>query len=180
MKRRVAGLALPLVLFALVWGAKWHVDHPTPTKEDLEMRAFFSTASRVKINYFTGNPKTLYESSQPIYSTNLPGKESAGLSDCFYLSPNQEPGHWAVGRNGTLLIRYSIKRKTSRGFRFVTISLDLEKCRGTVIDGSSDDPTAELKDVELHPITARRWVELFLANPRIGPELKARIKSHLP
>ncbi len=31
-------------------------------------------------------------------------------------------------------------------------------------------------EYKLHPVTAKRWLELLLANPRIGPELRARMK----
>jgi hypothetical protein len=49
MKRRIAWLALPLLLAALVFGVKWRVDHPTPTQEDLKIRALLGRAFMVEV-----------------------------------------------------------------------------------------------------------------------------------
>ena len=49
MKRRIVWLALPLVLGALMLGVKWRVEHPKPTKEDLEMRAFILKSTEAQL-----------------------------------------------------------------------------------------------------------------------------------
>ncbi len=48
-RRRITLLALPLVLAALIGGAKWKQMHPIATKLDLQERAILSKAEKVEI-----------------------------------------------------------------------------------------------------------------------------------
>ena len=49
-RRRILLLVLPLLLGALLGGAKWKQMHPTPTRFDLQERAFLREAKFVDVN----------------------------------------------------------------------------------------------------------------------------------
>jgi hypothetical protein len=55
---------------------------------------------------------------------------------------------------------------------YVTIGVD--NGRGNVTVDEPDAPAQA--QYGLHPATAKRWLELLLNHPRIGPELRARMQ----
>ncbi len=163
MKRIISWPALPLVLGALIFAVKWRVEHPTATKEDLEVRALLAQSGGFEVSHVIWAGKRLNE-----FKRKLSKSEFQPFINCFYLSPRTYgPSSMAMGKQGIITI--------ARDDRVATIvaSINLDKRVGELLITRS----ARTKMRSIHGITTKRWMELLMANPRIGPELRARM-SH--
>lgn len=166
MNRKIAWWALPLMLGGLMWGVKWRADHPTPTKADLRLRALLSKSSQIDVDYSQFNQKK--------YRVKLSNEELKSFVDCFYIyPPPTRPSTVIMGGNGIVYISCFLKKPREDGALGAHIYLPLDERNGK-IDVVYGNGQIEHK---LHPVTVKRWIELLLTNPRIGPELKARMNS---
>lgn len=169
MKPKLAWLTLPLALCVLVWGVKWRVDHPTPTKADLEIRALMGQSRSLEVVYY-GN-----QNGSTKHSVWLSSQEMEPLASCFSLSPSQPSNTYGVtsGASGTLGVYCRLAKPRKDGVIGVFISISLDKRDGKVVIGHPENK----KELNLHPATTKRWMELLLSHPRIGPQLKAPLKG---
>ena len=162
MKPHLALVALPLVLAALALGVKWRADHPTPTKEDLRIRALLAQPGGMEVSHATWDGKKLHE-----FKLKFSEKEFQAFVNCFYLSPqryNSNP--IAMSKNGIITIARDDRTAT------IVASLSLDKWIGELLISRP----GKSKTRNIHPVTVKRWIELLIAHPRIGPELRARLK----
>ena len=81
MNRRLVWLALPILLLALVWGVKWRTEHPTPTKEDVAVRALLMKSSRVEVVLVPYIPPLRFSGNPAPYRANLSKKDLKEFSD---------------------------------------------------------------------------------------------------
>lgn len=168
MKRKIVWLALPLILGALMLGAKWRAEHPTPTKEDLEIRALIANPRIAYISYDSSFTPT----SAPInYRSSVFNYELTSLTDYFYLLPKSPSGQIPTFGSETLHLTWYFSNPKKDAVKRIYISL-FDKTRGQCVISNS----RRRLEYTLHPVTVKRWIELLLANPRIGPELRARMK----
>lgn len=161
MKRKIGWLAVPLVLLALVLGVKWRIEHPTPTQEDLKMRALLATYSSMEVACSSSN------SGVGFVDTQLTRQELQPFIECFYLS-RQQPQKRLSRMNlySGVTLRFAPPDSMRTG-SWIYIYLDAHQGTNFISDPARS----------LHPLTIKRWKELLLANPRVGPELRARLKS---
>lgn len=179
-------MALPLVMCALMWGVKWRAANPVPTKEDLEVRAMMSQADYVDFDY------SLYHYNKADTSggsTMLSEKELTEFISCFHVLPYRV-GELGVPINSNQAVQIFFRFiKTKKNVNIyldvplragsVTVREPMGKVKtklhpsaGSIILGDSTG----MRDYKLHPATTKRWIELLLAHPRIGPELRARMQ----
>ncbi len=167
MKRKIALLALPLVLFALVWSVKWRIDHPTPptpTQEDLKIRALLMDYS--KVVSFTYFPPNLIGSV--IYDADIHQDEMKPFIDCFCVLPKAPKTHQVgVGEFG-FAFHFDNGQKKNEISAIVRIKTDKIGEEFYV-----QSPTGPINR-NIHPATAKLWIALLFSNPRIGSELRAR------
>jgi hypothetical protein len=79
-----------------------------------------------------------------------------------------------MGPNGSLSVDCVVKDEHRKGiYVAVVTTIGIDNGRGKVAIGDPDAPA----QYQLHPATTKRWLELLLAHPRIGPELRARMNS---
>lgn len=162
MKRKIAWLALPLVLFALIFGVIWRRNHPTPTKEDLEIRALIVRTPLVLISPYSQNG--VFNKYEHILSIT----ESMPFADSFYIS--QSP--IKRGARETLFVEFILLDSRPTTLEDVLVRLNVNQGEGTVVFISNMGDQTERN---LHPVTFKRWMELLLTNPQIGPELRKRM-----
>ena len=166
MKRKLAWLTLPLVLCALVWGVKWRSDHPTtPTKLDLEARALMRQCSSIRIDHHLPTPSK--------FTANRISKvEMKPFIESLFLIAQPSSVSPVMGPSGAISLdctKFYRDRKAVLGV-FATISVDNGRSKVMVGDMNTS------YQYQLHPYTLKRWMELLLAHPRIGPELRARMQ----
>lgn len=159
MKRRPLLLAVPLMLLALVLGVKWRADHPTPTKEDLRIRALMSKSYAVKVTFFD-NVNDIFISKQ----------DTKDFVDFFYISPDQNSTIYISG--SLAILDFYIKNPKSSDIADVSATIDTVSYIGTMGVRSSGESA-----YTIHSLTAKRWKELLLAHPRTGPELRKRMNN---
>lgn len=166
MKRKLATLALPLLLAALMLGVKWRAEHPTPTKEDLEVRALLKKPPPTKVSY------RLWSSR---YRSKMVSKqEFTKLMDNLYLSPQQRTVPTSTRSDEVVhfICYYQAPRNSKDAVSSVSIEMNITKLWGWMYVYR----TQRESGYRLHPVTVKRWIELLKANPRLGPELRARMK----
>lgn len=158
MKRKLAYLAVPLLLAALMLGVRWRAQHPAPTQEDLQMRALLATYPSMEALYVSGN------AGVGAVQIQLTKQELRPFIECFYLSRQQHRKPSRMSAYGGVNLRFDAPGGARSG-AWISISVDAR--RGA--EFLSDPPR------DLHPVTIQRWNELLLANPRVGAELRARL-----
>ncbi len=169
MKRLFAWLALPLVLGALMLGAKWRADHPTPTKEDLELRALILQSSSIEVLH----KPHYYQKIRP-YKSILSTQELKPLSDSFFvLSKETKLKELEAGLRGATIVFCRLAKPRKDGVIGVSVVMSVDNKRG-VANIVSD----HLTEFDLHPVTIKRWIEILLADPRVGPEFRVRMKEY--
>ncbi|HEX8463026.1 MAG TPA: hypothetical protein VF627_00280 [Abditibacterium sp.] len=178
MKRKLAWLVLPFLLAALIFGVKWRVDHPSPTKEDLELRAWLSTASTVTIHHLPGatlqGNKYIYKGKSKSYVLTPSEAQLESLVDAFYLLPEPfKDGPMTVGGKGHIIVGFSLLKPGADGVSSAGMSINLDGLFGQYIIVHHEDINVKRR---LHPATVKRWVAILLSNPNIGTELRARMK----
>ena len=167
-KRRGLWLALPLVLGGLAWGLKWRADNPSSTKDDLRLRALMMKFPVTGISYSAVgpmNPKFYWMSKE----------ELKPFVDSFHVVlPNERLNgsnqRWSEIVGVTFLLDKS--RHNDRELVSVSIQIDIPTKQGNV----HIYHPAKNEIYNLHPTTSKRWLELLLNHPRIGPELRRRMK----
>jgi hypothetical protein len=167
MKRKFAWLMLPVMLCALVWGIKWRIDHPKPTKLDSELRALMSKSPAMEFTYDHGRDKT--------YRVWLSQNEIAPFADSFMLSPTPIGSSYVAGKNGLINIYFFRKKPSERGSYILNVVIYVDERTGFIYPFPLDGEV-QYKSDSVHPATTKRWLELLLNHPRIGPELRARMK----
>ena len=170
MKRKCAWLLLPLVLCALTWGAKWRADHPTPMKEDLEVRALMAQSFKVGIVH---DPRSGNPGKFGIYWKKFPKEDLELLINCFSISHQIEKSREMMGRNGLVSVDFFLTNTKNNDVHNVFVDLNVDSGEGVVTVHSPEN----IVEHNLHPITARRWISLLLNHPQIGPELRARLNQ---
>ncbi len=167
--KRIAYLALPLLLCALVWGVKWRADHPTPTKLDLEVRALMLKASQVEV----GLTRHRINPNSRSLKAALSKEEARALVESFNLSPQpNQLSDSSSGIKGRLVIEFhSPEKKSVAGS--VKVQADIDEREGTAFIRTGNGH----RIYALHVVTNRRWKQLLLNHPRIGPELRRRMNQ---
>lgn len=158
-------MALPFVLGALMFGVKWRAEHPTPTKEDLEIRVLMRKSSQVTASH---NLSSSYYASVPLSKT-----EFSALVSNFFLSPNQNVNlkSWSSNQVVHFEVDYP-QPKSKSAVSEVSIEINVQTLWGWMNVHRKN----AREGYKLHPVTVKRWIELLLNHPRIGPELRARMK----
>ncbi len=172
MKRKIAWLALPLVLFGLVSDVDAQAKRPVPTKGDLEARILMLRTATTDTSYYPryrGTPVT-------IDISKLSKEESKKLIQCFHISPNRQ-NMWAITSdiNGSIVVYFhdgGKDKETPRDKLAVSIHLGVSGREGVAVFHRY-----KYSEHTLDPATVKRWKELLLANPRIGPELRKRMNQ---
>lgn len=171
--KRFAWLALPLLLCALVWGVKWRADHPTPTKLDLEVRALMLKSVEVEFSRYS---HAFIVKNWENYHILLSKEEMKPFIDCFHLT--QKPNitnENTRSRNGSVSFACPSNEPQKFGIYTVTATIIVDEREGRV---ELSKPTSDGRSTHnLHPITVKRWLELLFAHPKIGPELRRRMKQ---
>lgn len=175
MKRfRLWLLLLPVLLGALTWGLKWRADnYPTPTKLDLEIRALMLRSSAMEIVHSSGLPSESEIASEfPTYRTRLSPSELKPFAETFALSPERDRRSFELSENG--LLSFSCSSKNDKGnTESVLVEIYLDMLMTRVVHQSNSSGA----EYDLHPVVAKGWLELLLNHPRIGPELRRRMKQ---
>lgn len=154
---------MPLVLVAALLCINWRAQHPIATEEDLRLRALMSHTRVVEVEYVLWNGSKLDQ-----YRVKFSPKEFQPFVDSFYLS--SQPVGVNTGGMGTMGIVTLKPREDGNTLIIADVSVD--KRGGSLLFGSEKKHSLKA----LHPVTVKRWVELLLANPRIGLQLRAREK----
>ena len=171
MRRKIGWLALPLVLGALMFAAKPRVEHQTLTKEDAQVRQLMSQASAVTFSYGRRGQEGMNQT--------LSKSEFAPLVENFYTTP-YDPNRPSIcdPQNGVVALQFSLpphkaypRRKKDENN--VMIKMAVAEGDGQV---SVSYPGAIPNGGNFNSFTVKRWMNLLLANPRIGPELRKRMK----
>ena len=143
-------------------GVKWRAEHPTPTKQDLAVRALMSKCSKAQFGYARNGDDA---------GVILFKEELEPFIDSFYLLPQStNPGDAGGITNRKFLFWFVPSTPNAIGASGISVS----------INGDVNQGVATVKDdVEhkLHPITARRWRDLMLAHPLIGSQLRMLINK---
>ncbi len=182
MKRKIAWLALPLVLFTLVWGVKWRVEHPTPTKEDFELRALMRIPSKIDpttVEYHPSKPESF--KNDPIV---LSKEEIKQFVDSFYISPKSSKlNQLNNGSVGTITVIFQFDKSKNSKVIGLYVSIGIEDKKGLVMFAHPDGKGGIKYDYpdssaarNLHPVTVKHWLELLRNHPQIGAERSARLK----
>jgi hypothetical protein len=167
MKRRLLWLALPLVLLALVLGVKWRAEHPTPTKEDLEIRAVMAQASKVVVTQW------LVNESQTRFCGTISSKELAPFADAFYTLPYQSlKSNFATGASGILNVEFQFDYPRTD---YIT-SIDVSINAGSTSSYIYIHHLVKDRLFDIHPVMTKRWMELLLEHPQIGAALREQAK----
>ena len=170
MKRPLLLLALPLILAAITFGVKWRADNPTPTKEDLEIRALMSKLPTAE--FFHTPPR---KSALQMYHVRLSKRELKPFIDCVFMSSHSfKASKGMSSKYGTVGMYIPIVESEKHKLKWALINISLDNRMGQIITGHTKHTNAPM-ETNLHPTTTKRWLELLLANPRIGPELRARL-----
>ncbi len=167
MKRKIAWLALPLVLGVLAFAAKWRAEHPTPTKEDLEVRALMREASQVEV-------ADVITTTQTKSLGFLSRDEISSLADNVYCLHANSSILWG---SDTIVIKFLYRTPTINGTRRIEVTTGIDGGISRLDVLSSPQTAIGSIAWELHPATVKSWFGILKANPRIGPELRARMKS---
>ncbi len=163
---------------ALMFAAKWRAEHPTATKEDLKMRTLMSESSEIVVVYepgliWKGDRYIRAKGGTKSYRLKQSEAKLKSLIDTFHLSPQPHEGNLrVVSEKGTVYVHFSFSKERKDGVARVTSSVETGSFEGDI--ASSDKEYNEVTH-ELHPITIKRWKELLLDHPNIGPELRARL-----
>lgn len=168
MKRKLAYFALPLILAALIFAVKWRAEHPTPTKEDLVIRALILQSSNIVVSHIPNKPQRRYI---PL-KLKLTVPEMKSLCDWFYLSPPSKNPAVQTGKRGMIQILCWLAKPREDGVVGVFVNIGVDKREGRAILGHP----RRIDERTLHPVTVKHWLELLQSNPRIGPELRARLQ----
>ena len=138
-RRRILLLALPLVLGALLGGAKWKQMHPTATKLDLQERAHLRGAKIVNLVY-KGN------------YISIPVNEFKTTLDDFYLMNGfLNYSSSRIPATQTMMI---VRRDKDQSQPLAEIDLDVPASYMALKQNRTGSAVA------LHPITERRLREL--------------------
>ena len=169
MKRfRLALLLFPVLLGALAWGLKWRADNPSSTKEDLRLRALMLKPSKSDITLF---PAVLGVGK--IYSANLTKEELQPFVDSLNVLPQSSKlNEQVIYPTDTVIIVCEIDKPQRDGVESLSVSINFMNRQGKAHVGYSYQEIG----YRLHPATTKRWLELLLNHPRIGPELRRRMK----
>jgi hypothetical protein len=168
MIRKLLWLALPLALCALVWGVKWRADHPTPSDLDLGIRDLMSRSSRVDVLYQRREGNQIVK-----FPLELSATEFESFVDCLYLTRKEANKNVApMSKYGEIALHSTFNKKVEGRSKGVFIKMDLDGREGQLIYYG----TGNRIQSELDPITTKRWRELLLSHPRIGPELRRRMQ----
>ena len=168
-KRRGLWLVLPLVLGVLAWGLKWRADNPSSTKEDLEIRALMLKTSRGSFFY---HPHSSKSATITTFGVKLSEKELEPFVQNLHLLQTDRRG-LPFGKSGTIELYWFLQLSTKKGSTQLRCLLDADGRDGIfTIDAS--EPRS--RTYNLHPTTTKRWLELLLNHPRIGPELRRRMQ----
>ena len=146
-RRQITLLALPLVLGALLVGAKWKQSHPTPTKLDLQERALLRKTVKVEI-------------WNPDYRAQIPVAEfKEALSD-FYLiedDPSRTQANLAVIPPDQIALFMMLRSSDTPSKAVAIIGVSPFGYYDTIRDSGSQRPRVVRS---LHLITQRRLYEL--------------------
>jgi hypothetical protein len=166
MKWKTSWLVLPLLLFILVLGVKWRVDHPTPTKTDLEIRALMLSAATVEVFHTPRNNK-----QRKAHKVKFSTKELKPLTEGFYISPQPvKTSSVRMGVSGTIQVYCFLAKPRADGVAGVFVTIAVDDREGRVILGHPD----YIHELNLHPVTVKRWLDILLADPRLYPRLQTR------
>lgn len=169
MKRKIAWLALPLILFALIWGVKWRADNSSPTELDLKIRVMMLASSKITVSH-----RTFLKSSRNIKCGTLSKQEFKPLINCFhFLHPSLQKRRIDTGTNGIITINCQLTQPRKDGVKSLDIQLnsDSRLCNVLVFNPKN------IQIYDFRPTTTKHWIALLLANPRIGPELRKRMNG---
>ena len=167
MKRKIAWLALPLVLAALMLGVKWRAEHPPVTKEDLAIRALMSQCSTVTVE--EGLPN---ESRLEPYGT-LSKVEIKHFIDSLHSIPQQStPQNWPTGANGIIYVKFLFKQAREDSVTSIDVSLNFgaSLCFIVILHPGRGN---EFTQCRVHPVTVKRWMELLMSNPDISSFIRS-------
>lgn len=76
-----------------------------------------------------------------------------------------------MGPDGSLSVDCFVHKPGTTSTVAVFTTIGVDNGQGKVAVGDPNTPT----QYALHPATTKRWLELLLNHPRIGPELRARM-----
>jgi hypothetical protein len=158
---------------------QWRADHPRPTNEDLELRAWLSTSSTVTIHHLPGatlqGNKYIYKGKSKSYVLTPSQAQLESLVDAFYLLPEPfEDGPMVVGGKGHISAGFSLLKPREDGVSSAGVSINLDGLFGQYDIVHHEDINVKRR---LHPATVKRWVAILLSNPDIGAELRARMNQ---
>ena len=150
-RRRILLLALPLVLGALLGGAKWKQLHPTPTQFDLQERAHLREAKIVE----------LVHGSQVL---SLPVDAFKERLNDFYLLGPVTQSNLPTGASGPVFIprRYTIRVRKGKGRDEYPYLAEIYLSDASSYIGKYPHKAGfEQHEARLHPLTERRLRDLI-------------------
>ena len=149
-RRRILLLALPLLLGALLGGAKWKQMHPTLTQRDLQERAYLEKAVKVEILGTTRRGEI------PI------GEFKKALDDFYLLDANANPVRAASTASKAPRFMLMPLKEVVGGRRgeLYTMAMIGVASPGTYFSWDGYILGQTLARYSLHPVTQRRLEEL--------------------
>lgn len=147
--RRVALLSLPLALGALLGGVKWKQLHPTPTRLDLQERAFLGKVEKVEIQNNT-------------YHGEIPVREfKESLNDFYLIDDNKSKPNSVVTPYGQTIFVVTVKPSANVDRSWIMIGISPVGYYQTLHNFS---PQQTRSFWPLHPVTQRRLKKLAEEN----------------
>lgn len=169
MKSRIAWSAVPLVLAALLFGLKWRTDHPTLAGLNAQIAQQLSDAPRAAVGLMPkyGDKRFKVVQFQLSKAEFQPFIGSLKLSSSI---PVKET--LPSGERGIVWITSVLKDSEKGNLKMIAgeISLDQEIALINVYKNKQGTR------YQLDSAALGRWKKLLLKHPRIGPELRARLK----
>jgi hypothetical protein len=131
----------------------------------LKIRAVISRSFGAEFIYLPQNLTNIVNAEY----TEIHKQDLKPLAESFYFS-RQSGDQGLNGNLGHIHLQFFGESKTQ--LSGVSVHIDIEENRGKVVPNIPDNA----REFDLHPATTKRWLQLLLNHPRIGPELRRQMK----
>ena len=152
-----------------MFGVKWRAEHPSVAGAESQLQNLLPKAQATRVSTAPRRVNGKLDFSPFVLSK----AEFKPFIDSLKLSPEAvTPVHAVTDLRGVIFVSSWVNESLLNNTKLVEFVFNIHTDNAKVVVRRGKRET----EYKLAPAAAKRWVELLLANPRIGPELRARMK----